>query len=48
MAEKYEKPEITDLGSAKDIIKGGLFNKEIDTASDSLFDGDGNPLSVPD
>lgn len=48
MEDKKIKPEIKDLGTAKDIIKGGLFNKEIDTASDSFFDDEGNPMSVPD
>jgi len=44
---KYEKPEATDIGSAKEIIKGGPFNKETGGA-DGLFDGDDNPVSVPD
>ena len=44
---KYEKPEVTDIGSAKEIIKGGPFNKETGGA-DGLFDSDDNPVSVPD
>ena len=44
---KYEKPEATDIGSAKEIIKGFVFGKETGGA-DGLFDGDDNPVSVPD
>ena len=48
MSDKsYEKPVLTDLGSAKDIIKGGTFNKETGGA-DGLFDSNNNPVSVPD
>ena len=47
MSIDYEKPYLKDLGSAKDIIKGGLFNKELGGA-DTLFDDDNNPVSVPD
>ena len=48
MAENdYKKPYLKDIGSAKDIIKGGTFNKESGGA-DGLFDSDNNPVSVPD
>tara|TARA_S200000501_G_C20755792_1_gene713773 strand:+ start:230 stop:379 length:150 start_codon:yes stop_codon:yes gene_type:complete len=43
----YIKPEITELGKAKDIIKGLFLNKEVGGA-DTLFDDDQNPISVPD
>ena len=42
----YQSPKIEELGSAKDIIKGGTFNKETGGA-DGLFDSDNNPVSVP-
>ena len=42
----YEKPVINDLGSARDIIQGGTFNKETGGA-DGLFDSQNNPVSVP-
>ena len=45
--DTYKKPEVTELGKAKDIIKGLLFNKEVGGA-DTLFDSDNNPISVPD
>ena len=44
----YIKPSIDVIGDAKDIVKGGVFNKEISAASDTTFDSEGNPLSVPD
>ena len=48
MAENdYKKPYLKDIGSAKDIIKGGTINKESGGA-DGLFDSDNNPVSVPD
>ncbi len=43
----YKKPVLKDIGSAKDIIKGGTFNKETGGA-DGLFDSQNNPVSVPD
>ena len=43
----YQKPSLKDLGSAKEIIKGGPFNKETGGA-DGLFDSQNNPVSVPD
>lgn len=46
MSNDYEKPFIKDIGSAKDIIKGGVFGKEVGGA-DTLFDVDNNPVSVP-
>lgn len=44
----YIKPNLIVIGDAKDIVQGGVFNKEIASASDTTFDSDGNPLSVPD
>tara|TARA_Y100001958_G_C21009622_1_gene390242 strand:- start:226 stop:375 length:150 start_codon:yes stop_codon:yes gene_type:complete len=46
-SKKYEKPEVNLIGSAKEIIKGNVFNKETGGA-DGLFDDDDNPVSVPD
>ncbi len=43
--KKYETPEIKEIGSAKDIIKGFIFGKETGGA-DGLFDNDNNPVSV--
>ena len=45
--QKYKKPLIEDIGSAKELIQGGPFNKETGGA-DGLFDADDNPVSVPD
>lgn len=44
----YVKPNLDVIGDAKEIVKGGVFNKEIASASDTTFDSEGNPLSVPD
>lgn len=43
----YQKPEIKNLGSANEIIKGEIFNKEVGGA-DGLRDNDNNPVSVAD
>ena len=43
----YIRPEIKNLGKAKDIIRGLALNKETGGA-DGLFDDDDNPVSVPD
>jgi len=45
--KKYEKPEAHLIGSAKEIIKGNVFDKETGGA-DGLFDNDDNPVSVGD
>lgn len=38
------EPEITELGSANELIKGFAGGKELGGA-DGLFDPDGNPVS---
>ena len=43
----YSKPEVIELGEAKEIIRGLALGKETGGA-DGLFDDDDNPVSVPD
>ena len=43
----YSKPEVTELGEAKEIIRGLTLNKETGGA-DGLFDDNDNPVSIPD
>ena len=43
----YSKPEVVELGEAKEIIRGLTLNKETGGA-DGLFDDDDNPVSIPD
>ena len=42
-----KKPEIWELGSAAELIKGEIFGKEVG-GFDTLRDSDGNPVSTPD
>ena len=44
--KKYKSPKVKVLGKAKDIIKGGTFNKELGGA-DGLFNSQNQPVSVP-
>ena len=45
--ETYIAPKIDKLGTANEIIRGNLFDKELGGA-DGLKDNDNNPVSVPD
>ena len=44
--KKYKSPKVKVLGKAKELIKGGTFNKEVGGA-DGLFNNSNQPVSVP-
>jgi len=45
--DTYIAPKIDKLGTANEIIRGNIFDKEVGGA-DGLKDDDNNPVSVPD